>query len=105
MVGRGGDFGVDRVQGSHLGDGSAFWQLLTNTLSGANALSLSNSISMETTIAGVKYQPLEGRPLPGAGCYGNLPPPPILSLSPGFSCGEKVGVSLGLAIRLGTPAS
>lgn len=46
---------------------------------------------METTIAGVKYQPLEGRPLPGAGCYGNLPPPPPNPLSPGFSCGEKVG--------------
>lgn len=36
---------------------------------------------METTIAGVKYQPLEGRPLPGAGCYGNLPPTPQSSLS------------------------
>lgn len=46
---------------------------------------------METTITGVKYQPLEGRPLPRAGCYGNIPPPSCHSLSLGFSCGGKVG--------------
>lgn len=47
-------------------------------------------------MTGVKYQPLEGRPLPRARCYGNIPPS-CHSLSPGFSCGGKVGPDLGLA--------
>lgn len=51
---------------------------------------------METTMTGVKYQPLEGRPLPRACCYGNVPPS-CHSLSPGFSSGGKVGPGLGLA--------
>lgn len=45
---------------------------------------LSPPISMETTITGVKYQPLEGRPRPRAGCHDNVPLPVILS--PGFFC-------------------
>lgn len=52
-------------------------------------------ISMATTRAGVKYQPLEGRPLPGASCYGNISP--FLSFSPSWLLlRDEVGVKTWL---------
>lgn len=51
---------------------------------------------METTIAGVKYQPLEGRPLPGAGCYGNTPPHPVILSLLASPVGKRWGPGLGL---------
>lgn len=51
---------------------------------------------METTMTWVKHQPLEGRPLPGAGCYGNIPPFLSFSLS-WLLLREEVGAGLGLA--------